>query len=1189
MKIMKHFTLLAVFLTLGFASFSQAECGTPGWFCMENGTFIVSDGNTASDNNGGGAYIDTPSNITMTLCPDTPGDVVQLTFSAFALQTSPNANNSDYLAVYDGDDTSAPSLGSYTGSSIQGLQITGTVFNTSGCLTLVFSDNSLPNATSPGFEAQIQCTTPCANPTSGSQIISPAPEDPAIQTVSLCMNADVTFGSAGSFAEPGFSIANYIWNFDDGTILVNTNGNNVTHAFSEPGEYVVTLTIEDNNFGDDPLGCMSLNIIPLQVLVSTYPTFSGMTDLETCLGETVFGDVVVGDPDAIPGSDTEIGGGASGTTWTALPPQVVAGETYLADGAGFAYSTSLVFDFFEAGATLDDCSFLTNIFVNMEHSYMGDLGLFITCPDGTLVNLVEWGTNGGGGTFLGEAIDDNGTTPGVGYDYYWTPEATNGVWGENLPGGFGGSLASGTYEAAGDLCDLVGCPLNGEWSFTVTDNLAIDNGYIFAWGISFDPSLYPGVTSFTPQIGAGPDSSYWVVTGPGTGIPWIVDQTADGDQIEITPEAVGVYDYTYVVLNDFGCQFDTTIQLTVTQAPLISAGPDQLFSCGTVQLDGSLIGEPTVPCADAGMYDYCYSNGVFYQQTYCPDVPGSGLITISFLSGSTDGVNDYLYVYDGPDTWPSPYIGGYTGDLSGLTWTSTSASGCLTFYISEWDGANDCADGSTIPWNYSVTCGSAVAAGYVWDWNPGTGLDFNNIQDPTVMDLSQTTTYQLTGYPAGHPACGSTDEAVVSVDPLGDPGLDTDITICSTDPAFDMLSELDGSPVLTGVWLDPNNVALPDGNFDPMTDLPGNYTYSVAYGNCEAHAILFIDMALPTIITVPNDTVICELGSVNLDLYGLNNGQPDFTYSWAYDADIVSSISNDVFTPLNSGVACLTVLDACGYSVTDCFNVAMLPAVNVIFTADTTKECWPHTYQLANEVDPTLFTSSEWEVSDGTFYQNSANQSLNFLYPGTYNVKLTVTNALGCSYSAMDTLYAFAPPVAGYTLTPQPTNIMETEISFSDASDGNIAAWAWTFGDNLGVSGAANPVFKFPNDKGETYPVVLRVTDVNNCVDYITGEVVINDILSFFIPNTFTPNNDGVNDVLFIKGADINPDRFSFMVFNRYGEKVFETADPTIPWVGDVHNGEYFAPNGTYNWRAIIVSKSTGEREELTGYINIIR
>jgi hypothetical protein len=76
---------------------------------------------TLADDGLGGPY--TNANYTLTICPDVPGDVIQLDFSAFALQTSPGANNNDFLAIYDGPNASSPGLGSYTGSSLQGLSL----------------------------------------------------------------------------------------------------------------------------------------------------------------------------------------------------------------------------------------------------------------------------------------------------------------------------------------------------------------------------------------------------------------------------------------------------------------------------------------------------------------------------------------------------------------------------------------------------------------------------------------------------------------------------------------------------------------------------------------------------------------------------------------------------------------------------------------------------------------------------------------------------------------------------------------------------------------------------------------------------------------------------------------------------------------------------------------------------------
>jgi hypothetical protein len=168
---MKKFALALLFtivlLTNGFS-----QCGAPNNYCFDNVTITACTGVIYDDQGPTGAYSD--NGYTMTICPDNPGDVIQLDFSAFSLQTSPNGNNSDYLSIFDGNSTAAATLGDYTGNSLQGLQVTGTINNVTGCLTLVFDPNGQANATSPGLEAVISCTTPCANPTSGFELSSPS-------------------------------------------------------------------------------------------------------------------------------------------------------------------------------------------------------------------------------------------------------------------------------------------------------------------------------------------------------------------------------------------------------------------------------------------------------------------------------------------------------------------------------------------------------------------------------------------------------------------------------------------------------------------------------------------------------------------------------------------------------------------------------------------------------------------------------------------------------------------------------------------------------------------------------------------------------------------------------------------------------------------------------------------------------
>jgi len=1164
--------LSIVFLSLlSYSTYAQQDCGVPGNYCISTTTVSTCSG-SLFDSGGGGPYTDN-TNYTMTICPDVPGDVIQLDLSAFALQTSPNGNNSDYFTIFDGPTTGAAQLGSYTGTTLQGLQVTGTVNNPSGCLTIVFSDNGNANATSPGFEAAISCTTPCAPPTQNSVISNPAPSGPE-QTVSICIGDAIDFSGAGSFAEPGFTLAQYFWNFDDGTIDT-LSGQQTSHTFNEPGEYVVTLTVEDNN------GCQSLNTTPLQILVSTIPTFPELNNITetTCFGEQVI-----------------LTGSAQSTQWTALPPQVVAGETYLADGAGFSYSTSLNFDFFDPGATLSTCADLYSVLVNMEHSYMGDLGISITCPNGTVVDLVTWGTNGGGGTFLGEAIDDGSTNPGIGSDYYWAPTSTTGTWGQASAGGLttptggptpGTSLTPGTFSAAGNMCDLVGCPLNGAWTFTVTDNLAIDNGYIFYWGINFNPALFPGVTTFTPTIGIDADSSYW--TGPN-----IVVIDADADIATIDPPGPGTYDYTYHVVNNFGCSFDSTIQITFTEPLTITAGPDLIYSCGDLTLQGGFQGIPTPSCAqDGGVFNYCYNNGENFTWTFCPDVQNDGVsfMTFDFISGQMEGFFENFDVFDGPDA-TYPQIGNWsTGNATGQSWTATNPTGCITVTFTA-DGSVSCGSGSYQPWTYDVNCTNGGPQ-YTWEWTPSANLNNAGIPQPTMSSLDQQTTYTLVGYPVGHPDCASTDQAIVSIDPVGDPGIDNSINICSTDPTFDMLTQLGGTPVTTGVWTNPSNAVVPLGIFDPLTMPSGNYTYTVTLGTCSLFSTLNIAFAGPTTMTIANDTSICYMGDLNLDQLTQASGQAPFTYEWTYNGTVVANTPDAQINPTVSGQACLTVVDDCGYTITQCFNVDVAPDVTVTFTSPDPSKCWPETLTLVNTTDPSLYQNMAWEISNGDYVLNQDQLDLNFAAPGSYDVTLSVVTSIGCAYSTTISNYltSFDPPQAGYIADPQPTDANNTAINFTDMSLGNIVTYDWIFniGAPLGSSSLPSPTFTFPQGTGGEYPVRLTVTDVNGCTDFIEGSIIIRNIFQYYIPNTFTPNNDGLNDVVSMVGSDIDENKFKLEVFNRWGDIVFSTNNPETVWTGNTYNGAYYCPEGVYNWTAIVVSKTTGERFEIQGHLNLIR
>jgi gliding motility-associated-like protein len=463
------------------------------------------------------------------------------------------------------------------------------------------------------------------------------------------------------------------------------------------------------------------------------------------------------------------------------------------------------------------------------------------------------------------------------------------------------------------------------------------------------------------------------------------------------------------------------------------------------------------------------------------------------------------------------------------------------------------------------------------------------------VNLTGQTTFTVTGFPVGHPDCASSDDVTVFLNQNQDAGDDAEINVCLTAAPFEMRDSLNGTPYALGAWMDIAENPLADGIFDPAVDAAGTYYHFIPAG-CDT-AELIINFIEPIEISTPNDTMICDGGSVNMDLYELLYGKAPYQYSWTYDGVAVGNTANGVYSPIQSGQVCLTVEDGCAYTANACFQSDVLPPVEVLYSADTTEGCWPNGFNLSIESDPSTFASSTWSISDGNNLVNQDDVNLTFEYPGNYSVNLSLTNAAGCTYTAPQSLElsSYAPPIAGYIAGPQPTDILQTEIQFTDMTEGYpITSYLWTFstitGELMGGSASANPVFEFPSGYGGDYIVNLQVTDIHNCTDVITPSLVtIDDILQFYVPTAFTPNNDGLNDVLRFEGADIDPTRFKIQIFSRYGELLFEGTDPSIPWPGNIRGGEHFAPNGAYNWTAIVVSKSTGVKQELNGSFIIMR
>jgi gliding motility-associated-like protein len=121
-----------------------------------------------------------------------------------------------------------------------------------------------------------------------------------------------------------------------------------------------------------------------------------------------------------------------------------------------------------------------------------------------------------------------------------------------------------------------------------------------------------------------------------------------------------------------------------------------------------------------------------------------------------------------------------------------------------------------------------------------------------------------------------------------------------------------------------------------------------------------------------------------------------------------------------------------------------------------------------------------------------------------------------------------------------------------------------------------------------TYPVTLYASTVNGCIDSAFGEVVIKDVITCYIPNSFTPNKNGINDTFNIYSYGLSPDNFLLMIFDRWGNRVFKTNDLHEGWNGGMNNGSVALDPAVYVYH-LDYQEINGKKHTLTGLVSLVR
>ena len=221
--------------------------------------------------------------------------------------------------------------------------------------------------------------------------------------------------------------------------------------------------------------------------------------------------------------------------------------------------------------------------------------------------------------------------------------------------------------------------------------------------------------------------------------------------------------------------------------------------------------------------------------------------------------------------------------------------------------------------------------------------------------------------------------------------------------------------------------------------------------------------------------------------------------------------------------------------------------------------------------------SYQW-IFGGANASNQINPSFNFSNPGTYTVALIAQPGSVCADTIIQTIVvSYFGVTADFNYqNPQYTN----DVQFANLSQ-NALTYEWSFGDGFG-STAYEPFHAY--DQMGEYTVCLRATNFIGCSDVICKNIKVDSDWTLYVPNAFTPNADGLNEMFYAYGTNIK--KYNLTIFDRWGEKIFTSDDMHVGWDGK-YKGK-FVQEDVYVWLINFVDIHSKSHEK-TGHVTVIK
>lgn len=789
-------------------------------------------------------------------------------------------------------------------------------------------------------------------------------------------------------------------------------------------------------------------------------------------------------------------------------------------------------------------------------------------------------------------------------------------------------------------------PNDGDWDVTL---VASANGCFdtLTQTVTVDPGPTAGFTAVSPPCSGLPveftDNS--VANGGTTLTGWSWDfgdgNPAVNGQVPVYAYALpGNYTVSQTVTTNNGCTDTYTEQVTVSESPTVdftwtdACLNDGIDFVGNAQVNGGvintwawdydgdqvpddLIQSPSHVFASAGIHTVglgvIADNGCPNYAVHDVEVYAEPTADFDFVNVCNGNNIDLMDVSSGGN------IVQWDWDLGGL---STDQNQNVSYDFNGVVGTHDvnltvttdngCTDDTTqtvelfaVPtadFSFSDVCrvdpaiftdNSTISSGSITNWLWDFGELPNSTQQNPTHEYSSANTYtvyltvtsdhgctdvidqDIEVFPIPQAAFSATTECLTDVTQFTDQTNVTSGTIVGWDWEFD-----DGNE---STDQNPTNPYLNPGTYDVFLEVTSdNGCKSSVTNPVVVHPLPEPDFS-STSVCLGETTEFSDLSTILTGSIA--------NYDWDFgDGSANSSASDPTHDYDPAGfydvILTLTSDNGCQDEITHPVEVYALP--EVMFTSDKQVGCQPFTVNFFDESTIAAgYNIVQWAWDLGNSTANAQFPSTVYPESGTYSVTLETTSGEGCKSSHTEQYYITCnpKPKAGFSASPQPTNLLYPFIQFTDNASSDVIDWVWNFGDG-GSSIEQNPSHTY--NTNDTFDVSQYVYNQYGCGDSIYDIIIIDPAFTLYVPNAFTPNEDGYNDIFTAKGLDVGIQKYTLRIFNRWGEQLFESYQLDKGWDGTVHGGIDQAPVGVYLYRIDAVNL-TGEEFQFNGKVSLIR